>query len=124
MQSRFVYIQIRIFHFQIGLINFRLFIGSESVDTSPQKYINGATPPPLPPKPKLKQSTTWIGHNGWQPNETKSDTNEAQNLLAPGMKNIKAPIADRINMLSATMTDKKIPPPRTIYFDRMNSSFV
>lgn len=103
---------------------FHLNSGSEHVDTSPQKYVNGATPPPLPPKPKLKPSTTWIGNNGWQTNETKSDANDTQNLLAPGVKNIKAPIADRINMLSATMTDKKIPPPRTIYFDRMNSSFV
>lgn len=85
--------------------------------------MNGATPPPLPPKPKLKPST-WASNCSWQLNETKSDTNDTQNLLAPGIKNIKAPIADRINMLSATMTDKKIPPPRTIYFDRMNSSFV
>lgn len=102
---------------------FSLSSGPEHVDTSPQKCVNGATPPPLPPKPKLKPST-WTSNTSWQLNETKSDTNDAQNLLAPGIKNIKAPIADRINMLSATMTDKKIPPPRTIYFDRMNSSFV
>lgn len=99
-------------------------LGFENVDISPQKYMNGTTPPPLPPKPKLKPSY-WTGNTSWQLNETKSDTSDStQNLLAPGIKNIKAPIADRINMLSATMADKKIPPPRTIYFDRMNSSFV
>lgn len=103
---------------------FSFSLGSEHVDTSPQKYVNGATPPPLPPKPKLKPSN-WTGNTSWQLNDTKSDTNDTQqNLLASGIKNVKAPIADRINMLSATMTDKKIPPPRTIYFDRMNSSFV
>lgn len=99
-------------------------LGFDNGDVSPQKYTNGATPPPLPPKPKLK-TTYWSGNTSWQHNDTKSDTNDStQNLLAPGIKNIKAPIADRINMLSATITDKKIPPPRTIYFDRMNSSFV
>lgn len=99
------------------------FLGSEYSDTSPPKYSNGTLPPPLPPKPKLKP-TSWSGNTNWPLNETKHDTNETRNLLTPSMRNIKAPIADRINMLSATMADKKMPQPRTIYFDRMNSSFV
>lgn len=80
-------------------------------------------PPPLPPKPKMKPST-WAGNSNWQLNDSKMDSNDAQNLLAHSIRNVKAPIADRINMLSATIADKKMPQPRTIYFDRMNSSFV
>lgn len=75
-------------------------------------------PPPLPPKPKIKP--TWMGNNNWQLNDNKHDKNDTSNL----MRNVKIPISDRINMFSATMTDKKMPQPRTIYFDRMNSSFV
>lgn len=102
-----------------------LLIGSEHSDTSPHKYSNGTLPPPLPPKPKIKP-TSWAGNSNWQLNDIKfeGDMNDSQNLLTHSVRNLKAPIADRISMLSATITDKKMPQPRTIYFDRMNSSFV
>lgn len=85
-------------------------IGSEHSDTSPQKYV-GTLPPPLPPKPKIKPSL-WSGSSSLQLNDVKLDGN----LLAHGIQNsVKA---------SSQITDKKLPHPRTIYFDRMNSSFV
>lgn len=119
------------FHNKVDSSNLNLFfiacIGSDHSDTSPQKYNNGTTtvPPPLPPKPKIKPSS-WAGSSNWQLNDIKFDgvVNDSPNLLAHSARNVKAPIADRISMLSATMADKKMTQPRTIYFDRMNSSFV
>lgn len=78
--------------------------------------MNGTVPPPLPPKPRHRP-VTWL---------TNGDDKvaEPQNQLTNGSRSPKGQIAERINMLNSAATEKKTPQPRTIYFDRMNSSFV
>lgn len=76
-----------------------------------------AVPPPLPPKPRIKP-TIWT-------NTGNDDKTNGSISLTNGMRsNVKGPIAERINMLNSAATEKKMPPPRTIYFDQLNSSFV
>lgn len=79
--------------------------------------VNGTLPPPLPPKPRLKP-TTWTNGTDEKPNEIQVTNGSG------GLRNIKGPIAERINMLTSAAAEKKMPPPRTIYFDQLNSSFV
>lgn len=94
--------------------------------TSQKYHTNtGSLPPPLPPKPKIKP-TTWL--NGTIHCEDKLNGNSSDSTIHSTncVRNIKAPIADRINMLNSAVSahEKKMPQPRTIYFDRLNSSFV
>lgn len=77
---------------------------------------NGIIPPPLPPKPRIKP-TTWS-------NTGDDKTNGSVNLTNGMRGNVKGKIAERINMLTSAATEKKMPQPRTIYFDQLNSSFV
>lgn len=77
---------------------------------------NGTLPPPLPPKPRIKPTTC--------SNTSDDKTNGSWNLTNGMRGNVKGPIAERINMLTSAATEKKMPPPRTIYFDQLNSSFV
>ena len=101
-----------------------ILIGSEHSDTSPQKYVGSLrsveVPPPLPPKPKIKPCS-WSGSSSLQLNDAKLDGN----LLAHGIQN-SVNASGQINgvLSAAKIVDKKLPQPRTIYFDRMNSSFV
>lgn len=81
--------------------------------------INGTLPPPLPPKPRIKP-TTWTNGD----DNANASINETQNHVSSGMRHVKGPIAERINMLTSAATEKKMPQPRTIYFDQLNSSFV
>lgn len=84
---------------------------NDSILDSSKTSICSGTPPPLPPKPKIKPSN-WC--------------NSGRNGSMERNKNI--PLKQQSNGLNASSLvsgiDGKIPPPRTVYLDQPNSSFV
>lgn len=87
---------------------------------------NGILPPPLPPKPRLKIAQQLITNSTDNDKIKENTVDDTKSHVISNIRSIKGPIAERINMLTsaAAAAEKKLPQPRTIYFDQLNSSFV
>lgn len=77
------------------------------------------TPPPLPPKPKIKP-TNWLSINGHAISANVSPTKDSGTTIS----GTELPAQRRIGQQRANGTNDNHATPHTIYLDQPNSSFV